>query len=40
MWMTRGNFVMTLQPDGQTRPKIIDAQARRLLTLSGCRSRR
>jgi hypothetical protein len=36
-WLTNGNVVMTLQPDGSVSPSVVDDEARRLMRAGACR---
>jgi hypothetical protein len=36
-WTTHGKLAMTLQPDGTTDPKMVEAEARRLIAAGACR---
>jgi hypothetical protein len=36
-WLTSGNVVMTLQPDGSVSPAVVDDEARRLMRAGACR---
>jgi len=36
-WTTKGSLAMTLQPDGNVKPKDVEAEAKRLLASGACR---